>query len=59
VGKTLSSLDDFDEGKARWAGGVGVRYQVARLLGLYSGLDLAVGPEDTTVYIQFGHGWGR
>ncbi len=59
VGKTLSSLDDFDEGKFRWAGGVGVRYLVARLLGLYSGLDLAFGPEDTTVYIQFGHAWGR
>ncbi len=59
VGKTLVSLSDFDEGKSRWAGGVGVCCLMSRAMGLYSGLDLAFGPEDTTLYIQFGHAWAH
>ncbi|WP_339948529.1 hypothetical protein [uncultured Albimonas sp.] len=41
------------------AGGVGLRYRIARKLGLDMGLDLAFGEEGSTVYIQFGHAWGR
>jgi hypothetical protein len=39
------------------AGGVGFRYLVARRLGLYMGVDLAKGPEDTAIYIQAGSAW--
>ncbi|MEQ9693944.1 hypothetical protein [Shimia sp. SDUM112013] len=42
-----------------FTGGLGVRYRVARRFGLDMGLDVAVGPEDTIVYIQLGHAWGR
>lgn len=41
----------------RWAGGLGFRYLVARLLGLHAGLDVARGPEDTAVYITVGSYW--
>lgn len=37
--------------------GAGIRYRVARKLGLDMGVDVARGPEDTTVHIQFGHAW--
>ncbi|GAM65827.1 outer membrane protein [Vibrio ishigakensis] len=37
--------------------GVGFRYLIARQLGLTAGLDVAVGPEETTTYIQFGGAW--
>ncbi len=37
--------------------GAGFRYLIARQLGLTSGLDIAVGPEETTTYIQFGGAW--
>ncbi|MEC9431783.1 MAG: hypothetical protein VYD87_02655 [Pseudomonadota bacterium] len=40
------------------AGGVGVRFEVARKLGLDMGLDLAFGEDGATVYLQFGHAWG-
>jgi hypothetical protein len=30
---------------------------VARRLGLYAGLDIAKGPEDTAIYIQAGSAW--
>jgi len=40
------------------AGGGGFRYLIARLLGLEVGLDVAVGEEDTVVYIQVGNAWG-
>lgn len=42
-----------------WTYGAGIRYRLARLVGLDVGLDIARGPEDTVFYIQFGHAWGR
>lgn len=39
--------------------GLGLRYLIARKQGLEAGIDVAVGPEDTIVYFQFGHAWGR
>lgn len=34
-----------------------LRYLIARKLGLYAGLDVARGPEDTVVYLQIGSAW--
>ncbi len=42
-----------------WTYGAGIRYRIARKLGIDVGLDIARGPEDTTFYIQFGHAWAR
>jgi hypothetical protein len=42
-----------------WTYGAGIRYRLARQLGLDVGLDIAKGPEESIVYIQFGHAWGR
>ena len=42
-----------------YAGGLGFRYMLVRLLGMHTGLDVAVGPEETTVYLVFGTGWQR
>jgi len=47
----------FDDSGAVLSGGAGFRYRIARKLGLDAGLDLAVGPDGTTFYIQFGHAW--
>ena len=44
-----------EESASAW--GVGVRRLVARRLGIYMGLDLARGPEETAVYIQAGSAW--
>jgi hypothetical protein len=45
--------------KTAGAGGVGVRYELARKFGLHVGLDVARGPEDTAVYLQVGSAWFR
>ena len=37
--------------------GVGVRYLIAAKLGLQMGVDVAQGPDDTSIYIQFGSAW--
>ncbi|WP_425046656.1 BamA/TamA family outer membrane protein [Primorskyibacter sp. S87] len=37
--------------------GAGIRYKLARKYGLDVGIDIARGPEDTVVYLQFGHAW--
>lgn len=47
----------FDDSGAVLSGGAGFRYRLARKLGLDAGVDLAVGPEGTVVYLQFAHAW--
>jgi hypothetical protein len=37
--------------------GGGIRYHLARIFNIYSGVDVARGPEQWAVYIQFGHYW--
>ena len=39
--------------------GAGFRYKLARLFGLYSGVDFAWGPDSWGFYITFGHAWNR
>ena len=43
---------------AVFAGGGGLRYLIARLMGLEVGVDVARGPEETAFYIQVGYAWG-
>ncbi len=57
VGVTADSVGDFNDSEDRWAGGAGFRYLMARLLGLYTGIDVARGPEDWAFYIQVGSAW--
>jgi len=57
VGVTADSVGDFNDSEDRWAGGAGFRYLMARLLGLYTGIDIARGPEDWAFYIQVGSAW--
>jgi hypothetical protein len=59
LGRTANSFDDFSDSKDRWSGGTGIRYLVARLLGLYTGIDIARGPDEWAFYIQTGSAWGR
>jgi hypothetical protein len=47
----------FADAEAVTAGGVGVRYFIARKLGMHIGVDVARGPEDTVVYLQVGSAW--
>ena len=59
VGRTADALNDFGSSTSRHTIGTGFRYLTARKLGLHAGLDVAVGPEDTVVYITVGSAWGR
>jgi hypothetical protein len=40
-------------------GGTGFRYELARKYGLHMGIDLAFGPDDPVIYVQFGSAWLR
>ncbi len=44
-------------GETASAWGVGFRRLVARRLGIYMGVDIARGPEETAIYIQAGSAW--
>ncbi|NSL55211.1 BamA/TamA family outer membrane protein [Uliginosibacterium aquaticum] len=41
------------------AGGLGIRYELARKYGLHMGLDIARGPDGNAFYINFGSAWMR
>lgn len=58
IGRAASSLDRLDDSERAYNFGVGFRYMLARKLGLAGGVDLATGPEDTTLYLTFGSAWG-
>ena len=52
------NTDDSDvDYSGKVAGGVGLRYLIARRLGLRAGFDIARGPEDTVVYLTVGSHW--
>lgn len=59
VGSTsrINKLGGGGEGETVGAGGVGFRYRLAREFGLQAGLDVARGPEDTSVYLTVGSAW--
>lgn len=57
VGITTPAIDLGREGETVAAGGLGFRYRLARKLGLQAGVDVARGPEDTSVYLTVGSAW--
>jgi len=57
AGKAYGRRQSWDEAKTVGAGGVGFRYLVARKLGMFAGLDVARGPDDSAVYITAGSAW--
>ncbi len=57
AGRAWGTRASFDEAYTAVSKGVGVRYQIARRIGLYVGADYAWGPEDRTIIIQMGSAW--
>ena len=58
-GLPFDNKDEFSMANAKWAGGAGFRYLLARWFNLYMGIDVAKGPEkeDWAWYIIFGSYW--
>jgi hypothetical protein len=56
VAETISELGNADD---VFAGGVGFRYLIARLLGIHAGVDFAWGPDDFAWYLTLGNAWRR
>ncbi len=59
AGKRWSEFDRFDDSGTVTAGGTGIRYELARRHGMHAGIDVAFGPEDPAIYVQFGSAWAR
>lgn len=57
AGRAWGERAGFDDADTAVSKGLGVRYQIARQIGLYVGADYAWGPEDRTVIIQMGSAW--
>lgn len=59
AGLAWTNLESFDREQGAFAEGLGLRYLVARKFGLHAGLDVARGPEEGAIYVQFGNAWVR
>lgn len=59
AGAAWTELEEVEREQGAWSGGLGARYLISRKFGLLCGLDVAQGPEDTAVYVQFGNAWMR
>lgn len=57
TGRTDGDDTPFAKSQSASAVGTGFRYLVARKLGLYAGMDVARGPEETAIYLQVGSAW--
>lgn len=58
-GLALTEIDGLERDQEAWAGGLGLRYEIARKFGLHAGLDVARGPEETAIYVVVGNSWMR
>jgi len=58
-GTAWNDFDRFEQSRSVVAGGAGFRYELARKYGLHMGLDVAFGPDDPIIYVQFGSAWLR
>jgi outer membrane protein assembly factor BamA len=59
AGALWNDFERYEDGSSAIAGGVGVRYELAREYGIHAGIAVAFGPEDTVLYIQVGSAWAR
>lgn len=59
VGAAWNDFEEFNRVQEIVTGGAGFRYELARAYGIHAGLDFAVGPDDSAVYIQVGSAWSR
>lgn len=59
AGRAASGFDDLGSAGTEATGGIGIRYFMAKVLGLRGGLDVARGPEETAVYLTIGQAWGQ
>lgn len=57
LGRAWGDRTSFGDADQPVAGGVGFRYQIARRLGLYVGMDFAWSTVDRAFYIQVGNAW--
>jgi hypothetical protein len=57
TGKAVDNDDSVSDSKWQSAQGAGFRYLMARQLGMRTGIDVAKGPEEWTVYLQMGGAW--
>ena len=58
-GRTWAEIAGQDRGKTVGAGGLGVRYEIARAYGIHMGADFAYGPAGHAFYVQVGSAWAK
>lgn len=58
-GGAWNHFEKFDSDQGIGAGGVGLRYEIARQYGIHMGVDVGFSRDTTAVYVQVGSAWSR
>jgi hypothetical protein len=58
-GGAWTQFEQFNNAQGVFAGGGGVRYEIARKYGIHGGVDVAASPDTVAFYIQVGSAWSR
>jgi len=58
-GAAWNAFESFEDQQSLTTGGGGFRYELARRYKLHVGVDVAVGPDGSAFYVQFGSAWTR
>ena len=59
AGSAWTDFMDVESSRDIGTGGGGFRYEIARRFGLHMGVDVAWGPDEPALYVQFGNAWFR
>jgi hypothetical protein len=59
TGRAQDLFERFDSTRDATAGGLGIRYLIAKKYGMHMGADAAYGPDGMAYYVQFGSAWMR
>jgi hypothetical protein len=59
AGLAWTDGEHFESEQDAYSGGLGLRYLLSRKFGLHAGIDVARGPEESAIYVQFGSAWVR
>lgn len=59
IGAAEDQIRSFSRQREVSAGGIGMRYELARKYGVHAGFDVAWGRDGPAVYVQFGSAWMR
>jgi hypothetical protein len=59
IGEARNDFKRWEGTETIETGGAGFRYELARAYGIHAGIDVGIGPDNTSIYFVTGSSWAR